>query len=39
MTAGLHSGETYTIRVDALRTTTLGGFIVARSETATYTVP
>ena len=39
VTTGLHSGETYTVRVDALRTTTLGGFIVARSETATYTVP
>ncbi len=38
-THGLHSGVTYTIRVDALRTTTLGGFVVARTETVTYTVP
>jgi len=38
-TAGLHAGETYGVRVDAVRTTTLGGFVVARSETATYTPP
>ena len=39
VTTGLHSGQTYTIRIDAARTTTLGDFVVARSETATYTVP
>ena len=38
-TAGLHAGETYAVRVDAVRTTTLGSFVVARSETATYTPP
>ncbi len=30
-TAGLHAGETYAVRVDAVRTTTLGSFVVARS--------
>ena len=38
-TAGLHAGETYAVRVDAVRTTTLGSFVVASSETATYTPP
>ncbi len=38
-TTGLHSGETYEIRVDALRTTTLGSFVVARTSTVTYTPP
>ncbi|MCV0402593.1 MAG: hypothetical protein K5924_02660 [Chloroflexi bacterium] len=39
VTGGLHSGETYSIRVEAARTTTLGGFVVARTETVTYTAP
>jgi hypothetical protein len=38
-TQGLHAGETYAVRVDAVRTTTLGSFVVARTETATYTPP
>lgn len=38
-TTGLHAGETYAVRIDAVRTTTLGAFVVARSETVTYTVP
>ena len=38
-TVGLHSGETYAVRIDAVRTTTLGSFVVASTETATYTVP
>jgi hypothetical protein len=38
-TTALHAGETYEIRVDALRTTTLGSFVVARTSTVTYTVP
>ena len=38
-TMSLHAGESYAIRIDAVRTTTLGSFVVARSETATYTPP
>ena len=38
-TPGLHAGETYEVRVDAVRTTTLGSFVVARTSTETYTVP
>jgi hypothetical protein len=38
-TVGLHTGETYAVRIDAVRTTTLGSFVVARTETATYTPP
>lgn len=38
-TTGLHAGVGYAIRVEAFRTTTLGSFVVARTETATYTVP
>lgn len=38
-TLGLHAGESYAIRIDAVRTTTLGSFVVARSETASYTPP
>ena len=38
-TLGLHSGDTYAIQVNAMRSTTLGSFLVARSEIATYTVP
>lgn len=38
-TQGLHSGTTYAIQVRAIRSTTLGSFLVARTEIATYTVP
>jgi len=38
-TAGLHAGVTYAVRIDAVRTTTLGSFVVATSDTVTYTVP
>lgn len=38
-TSGLHAGETYQVRVDAVRTTTLGSFVVASTETVTYTPP
>ena len=38
-TLGLHSGDTYAIQVNVMRSTTLGSFLVARSEIATYTVP
>ena len=38
-TLGLHPGGSYAIQVTAMRSTTLGSFLVARSEIATYTVP
>ena len=38
-TRALHAGETYAMRVEAVRTTTLGAFVVADSTTATYAVP
>lgn len=38
-TAGLHAGASYAVRVEAVRTTTLGGFVVARTEASSYTVP
>lgn len=38
-TGALHAGEAYAVRVEVVRTTTLGGFVVAETETATYTVP
>jgi hypothetical protein len=38
-TVGLRAGEAYTVRVEAVRTATLGSFVVARSATATYEVP
>ena len=38
-TRSLHAGESYAIRIDAVRTTTLGSFVVARSETTSYTAP
>lgn len=38
-TAALHAGETYAVRVEAVRTTTLGGFVVAHTETVSYAVP
>jgi hypothetical protein len=39
LTDALHSGATYVLRVQAVRATTLGSFIVADSEIANYTVP
>jgi hypothetical protein len=39
VTRGLHSGTSYAIQVVAVRSTTLGSFVVARTEIATYTVP
>ena len=38
-TTGLHAGATYEVRVDVVRTTTLGSFVVASTATVTYTVP
>ena len=38
-TGALHAGEAYAVRVEVVRTATLGGFVVAETETATYTVP
>jgi len=38
-TLGLRAGESYAIQVTVMRSTTLGSFLVARSEIATYTVP
>lgn len=35
----LHAGTTYQLRIDAVRSTTLGSFVAARSETVIYTVP
>ena len=38
-TRALHPGESYTVRVQAVRTTTLGPFVVAESEPLTLAVP
>lgn len=38
-TTGLHPGTSYAIRVRGVRTTTLGEFVVAETEIASYTVP
>lgn len=38
-TGALHAGETYAVRVEVVRTMTLGGFVVAETETASYTAP
>jgi hypothetical protein len=38
-TVGLHPGNSYAIRVRALRTTTLGDLVVGETEVAGYTVP
>jgi len=38
-TLGLHSGESYAIQVTVVRSTTLGSFLVGRTEITTYTVP
>jgi hypothetical protein len=38
-TAGLHAGQSYAIVVEAVRSTTLGSFVVGRTQVATYTVP
>ena len=39
VTSGLHSGQSYSIAVEAMRSTTLGSFVVARTQVAAYTVP
>ena len=39
VTANLHAGTTYAIRVEAIRTTTLASFVVGSSQTVLYTVP
>lgn len=39
VTMGMQSGEAYAVRVEAVRTTTLGSFVVAETETASYAVP
>ena len=38
-TDALHSGTTYQLRVQAMRSTTLGSFVVGQTRTTTYTVP
>ncbi|MGH2446448.1 MAG: hypothetical protein ACRDGD_10500 [Candidatus Limnocylindria bacterium] len=38
-TDALHPGTTYALRVQAMRTTTLGSFLVAETSVATYVVP
>ena len=38
-TAALHAGQSYAIVVEAVRSTTLGSIVVARTQVATYTVP
>ncbi|HEY8170662.1 MAG TPA: hypothetical protein VIH24_06140 [Candidatus Limnocylindria bacterium] len=38
-TVALHPGTTYQLRIDAVRVTTLGSIVAARSETVFYTVP
>ncbi len=38
-TRGLHPGTTYTLRVQAVRRTTLGHFVLAESEPLTFDVP
>jgi hypothetical protein len=38
-TMALHAGQSYAIVVEAVRSTTLGSFVVARTQIATYTVP
>jgi hypothetical protein len=39
LTDALHAGTTYALRVQAVRVTTLGSFVVAESDVATYMVP
>lgn len=39
VTTGLRSGTTYQLRVEAVRTTALGSFVVAATEVLAYTVP
>jgi hypothetical protein len=38
-TSALHPGTTYQLRVEAVRTTTLGGFVTGQTAVASYTVP
>jgi hypothetical protein len=39
VTTALHAGQGYAIRVDAVRDTTLGSFVVARTEITEFVVP
>lgn len=39
LTDALHPGTTYQVRVQAVRTTTLGGFVAGETEIATYVAP
>jgi hypothetical protein len=39
LTDALAAGRTYTVRVDAVRVTTLGTFVTGRTETTTITMP
>lgn len=39
LTDALHAGTTYALRVQAVRVTTLGSFVVAESDVTTYSVP
>jgi hypothetical protein len=39
LTDALAAGRTYTVRVDAVRVTTLGTFVTGRTDTATITLP
>jgi hypothetical protein len=39
LTDALHAGTTYQVRVQAVRTTTLGGFVAGETETASYVAP
>lgn len=38
-TDALHAGTTYELRVQAMRSTTLGSFVVGQTKTTTFTVP
>ena len=39
MTDALRSGVTYQLRVDAVRSTTLGSFVLGQTDTVSFTVP
>ncbi len=38
-TNALHAGTTYELKVQVMRSTTLGSFVVGQTKTTTYTVP
>jgi hypothetical protein len=38
-TTGLHPGQSYAIMIEAVRSTTLGSFVVGRTQVASYTPP